>query len=119
MFYLKKSAIYKGDWVKNILNLCSFSGKGIYYSLTKNYLLDGIWNYNKFIFDRIYFIKGQLYVGSINNNKENGFGRFIDSKGINYYPFFIGNKVTGEDLISFPNSILTTGNYERNETITG
>ena len=35
-------------------------------------------------------------------------GRFIDSKGINYYPYFIGNKVTGENLISFPNSILTT-----------
>ena len=108
MFYLKKSAIYKGDWVKNILNLYSFSGKGIYYSLTEYYLQDEIWNYNKFIFGRIYFIKGKLYEGSINNNKENGFGRFIDSKGINYYPYFIGNKMTGEDLISFPNSILTT-----------
>ncbi len=55
------SSIYKGDWMKNSSNTYSFSGKGIYYSLTKNYLFDGIWNNNKFIFGRIYFINGNLY----------------------------------------------------------
>ena len=47
------SSIYKGDWMKNSLNTYSFSGKGIYYSLTKNYLFDGIWNNNKFIFGKM------------------------------------------------------------------
>ena len=114
------SSIYKGDWMKNSLNTYSFSGKGIYYSLTKNYLFDGIWNNNKFIFGRIYFINGNLYEGPINNNKANGFGRYIDSKGINYFADFINNKMTGDGLIKFPNSIITiNGIYDNNETITG
>ncbi len=120
-FLLKKrSSIYKGDWVKNSLNLYSFSGKGIYYSLTENYLLDGIWNGNKLIFGRIHFITGQVYEGPIINNKANGIGRFIDSKGINYFGNFIDNKMTGEGLIKFPNSTLSiNGIFDSNENITG